>query len=110
MEGIKMTKIERNKNDMNGSHLVGQIKTTYKNLYDKFGHPHFVASDFGDGKIDVEWSLKFPWTSDVCTIYNWKNGKNYLGDKGQEVENITNWNIGGYNSKVVPMIKEVINK
>ena len=36
MEGIKKTKIERNKNDMNGSYLVGQIDSQVD------------ASDFGD--------------------------------------------------------------
>ena len=102
--------MEKNKNNMNGSHFVGGVETTYKNLVDKFGPPHFVASDFGDKKIDVEWSLKFPWSGDVCTIYNWKDGKNYLGAEGKKVENITDWHIGGYNSKVVPMIKEVNNK
>ena len=46
--------MEKNKNNMNGSHFVGGVETTYKNLVDKFGPPHFVASEFGDKKIDVE--------------------------------------------------------
>ena len=97
-------------NNMDGTHLVGEVETTYKNLVEKFGPPHFVASDFGDKKIDAEWSLRFQETNDVVTIYNWKDGKNYLGNEGDEVEDIKNWHIGGYSSKVVPMIKEVINK
>ena len=106
-------KLEKN-NNMDGTHLVGKVETTYKNLVDKFGLPHYdykTSDQLTDNKISVEWSFRFPKTKDVVTIYNWKDGKNYLGeDEGDEVENITNWHIGGHNSKVVPMIKEVINK
>ena len=102
-------KLEKN-NNMDGTHLVGEVETTYKNLVEKLGSPHYDYQT-EPNKISVEWSFRFPKTKDVVTIYNWKDGKNYLGeDEGDEVENITNWHIGGHNSKVVPMIKEVINK
>ena len=112
MKGGNM-KLEKN-NNMDGTHLVGQVETTYKNLVEKLGPPHYdykTSDKLTDNKISVEWNLRFPKTNDVVTIYNWKDGKNYLGDdEGDEVKNITDWHIGGYNSKVVTMIKEVINK
>ena len=102
-------KLEKN-NNMDGTHLVGRVETTYKNLVEKLGPPHHDYQT-EPNKTSVEWSLRFPKTNDVVTIYNWKDGKNYLGDdEGDEIENITDWHIGCYNSKVVPMIKEVINK
>ena len=102
-------KLEKN-NNIDGTHLVGRVETTYKNLVEKLGPPHHDYQT-EPSKVSVEWSLRFPKTNDVVTIYNWKDGKNYLGDdEGDEIENITDWHIGGYNSKVVPMIKEVINK
>ena len=109
-------KLEKNNNNIDGSHLVGRVETTYENLVEKFGSPHYdyTTSDqvgLTDDKVSVEWNLRFPNTNDVVSIYNWKDGKNYLGDdEGLEVEDITDWHIGGYNSKVVPMIKEVINE
>jgi len=112
MKGIKMKLIKNN--NMDGTHLVGEVETTYKNLVEKFGPPHYdykTSDQLTDNKISVEWNLRFQKTNDVVTIYNWKDGKNYLGDdEGDEVKNITDWHIGGYNSKVVTMIKEVINK
>jgi hypothetical protein len=111
MKGVKMKLIKNN--NMDGTHLVGEVETTYKNLVEKFGPPHYdykTSDRLTDNKISVEWSLRFQETNDVVTIYNWKDGKNYLGNEGDEVEDIKNWHIGGYSSKVVPMIKEVINK
>jgi len=45
----------------------------------------------------------------LATIYNYKDGKNYLGKEGLEVEEITNWHIGGHNEAVVGWIKKALN-
>lgn len=78
--------------DIYGTAFVDSININYKKLVDTFGKPHL-----SDGfKTDAEWGLEFP-DGTVATIYNWKNGKNYLGDDGLETENITTWHIGGKN-------------
>lgn len=81
--------------------LKGSITTTYAKLVKRYGEPHE-----SDGyKSDAEWVIE--WEDGVIgTIYNWKNGKNYLGDEGEEVENITDWNIGGYKEIVVKRISD----
>ena len=48
-----------------------------------------------DYKSDVVWQIFMrgdPW--EIVRVYNYKDGKNYLGDKGLEPEQITRWCIG----------------
>ena len=48
-----------------------------------------------DYKSDVVWQIFMrsdPW--EIVRVYNWKDGKNYLGDKGLNPEQITHWCIG----------------
>ena len=78
-----------------GTCLQGYLNATYQKIVDRYGSPIE-----GDGyKTDAEWIIK--WDDGIVrTIYNWKNGKNYLGESGLPIENITQWNIGG-NKKIV---------
>lgn len=80
---------------INGTHLQGYITADYDELTAVFGEP---TSD-GDGyKVDAEWDLVFA-DGTVATIYNWKNGHNYLGEEGLPPECITRWHIGGHSSR-----------
>ena len=72
-----------------GTYLIGEVICSYDKLVEVFGEPLE-----GDYKTDAEWHLKFS-DGQVATIYNWKNGKNYCGDDGIDVEEITTWHIGG---------------
>lgn len=75
----------------NGTSLQAHANTTYSRLVRTFGKPHTN----GDGyKVDAEWILQFA-DGTVATIYNYKDGKNYNGDEGLAVEDITDWHIGG---------------
>ena len=76
---------------INGTCLQGYITCPFKKLVETFGNP--MTGDFD--KTDAEWNITFD-DGTIATIYNWKNGKNYCGDEGQEIEEITDWNIGGY--------------
>jgi len=106
--------IYKTHNDKNiavgGTHLQGGINTTFEKLVDAFGEP-----TSGDGyKVDAEWEIEFENpnsdTSVIATIYNWKNGKNYLGcEEGMDVEDITDWHIGGFNQDAVLFVKQVLN-
>ena len=64
-----------------------------------------------DGKTDVEWDIEFQ-DGTYLHIYNWKNGKNYLGDDGLEVDQITEWNVGGHSKKDLDKLQMVfqVNK
>jgi hypothetical protein len=74
-----------------GSSLRGEVIATYKELTDLFGSP-----TSGDGnKVEAHWAVKFS-DGTVATVYNWKDGKSYLGEQGKDVKDITEWHIGGY--------------
>ena len=90
--------------ELNGSHAQGFLETTYDRLERFFGEP--MESD--GYKIDAEWVLKFD-DGKIATISNWKDGYNYLGRYGKEVEDITEWHIGGHDSVVVDRIKKILD-
>lgn len=76
--------------EINGTSLQGEVDASYKELCDLFGSHHD-----GDGyKVDAEWYVQFE-DGTVATIYNWKNGRNYCGESGQDLEQIRDWHIGG---------------
>lgn len=76
-----------------GSSLKGHIDVSYQELVETFGEP---TNPSGDGyKTDAEWTLRFE-DGVIATIYNYKDGKNYLGFGGAQVGNIRDWHVGGY--------------
>lgn len=89
---------------ISGTHLQGYVSVEYSKLKRIFGKPLD-----GDGyKVDAMWAIEF---SDgmVATIYNYKDGKNYLGSAGTPKTKITEWHIGGHSEEVVERIKSLIN-
>jgi hypothetical protein len=88
--------------------LQGVIYADYSVLVKLFGKPQP-----GGDKSDAEWviqsnKLDFNGRPLVATIYNWKNGKNYLGDEGEATENITRWNVGGYVYEALTLVSDYI--
>ena len=85
-----------------GTYLQGYVRASYKQLLKAFGEPHG-----NDGyKTDFEWSFRFA-DGTVANIYNWKNGHNYLGEaEGLELDDITEWHVGGFNEKAVARVLE----
>jgi hypothetical protein len=98
-------KINTNDIDTNGTHLQGYINCSYDDLTTALGYP--LEDGFDDYKCDAEWNIKFD-NGLVATIYNWKNGKNYLGDQGLNLCDMTQWNIGGHNPEVVERVMDLI--
>lgn len=88
-----------------GTHRQGQIITTYRDIVNTFGKP---SKDYDDYKSDAEWNIEFE-NGMVATLYNYKNGINYLGRKeGIPKTKITEWNIGGVDKTVVSLIQLAI--
>ena len=86
-----------------GTFLQGYIKATYEQLLKTFGEPHDPNGD--NYKTDVEWAFEFA-DGTVATLYNWKNGKNYLGAEGLELNDIYEWHVGGFSEKAVAKLLE----
>ena len=86
-----------------GTSLQGYINISYGDLVKVLGEPH---SD-GDGyKSDAEWDLLFE-DGTIATIYNYKTGKNYLGNRGVSLKEERDWHIGGFNKDSVMCIKSI---
>jgi hypothetical protein len=86
-----------------GGSLVGTIDIPYQKLVALLGN----SDDCLDDKTDAEWNICF----DGCafySIYNYKNGKNYDPIDGLEVEDITEWNIGGTVKDKVDELKNLL--
>jgi len=93
-------------NAADGTFYQGMLDILYDNLVKYFGEPH---TD-GDGhKVDAEWVLDIDGT--VVTIYNYKDGINYLGvPDGLPVNRIKEWHIGGKSKRVCGKLTEIISK
>tara|TARA_R100000808_G_scaffold14980_1_gene35026 strand:- start:1231 stop:1533 length:303 start_codon:yes stop_codon:yes gene_type:complete len=86
-----------------GTSYVGEIIVNYNKLVDVFGK----SQSWDDYKTDAHWTIEFE-DGEIATIYNWKNGVNYLGKEGSSTSKIKEWNIGGRSSDVVERIKSLL--
>ena len=85
--------------------LQSYIDISYDEIVEVLGAP-----ECSDGyKTDAEWTLEAP-DGTVATIYNYKDGKNYNGASGLDVEEIRDWHIGGRNEAAVLLVNRVLVK
>ena len=89
--------------DINGSCYQGEVFAKYHRLVELFGEPHEYFDDY---KCDAEWYVEFD-DGVVATIYNWKNGRNYNGFDAPHVEDIVEWNIGGFSLEAARRIQQL---
>ena len=90
--------------NIGGTSLAGNLTANYYDLVAVFGEPHY---DEGY-KTDAGWDIEFR-DGTVASIYNWKNGKNYCGNEGETTEEITDWNVGGFNARAVTLITQALS-
>lgn len=84
----------------------GVVDVSYVDLVRVFGEPHTVEE--GE-KTDANWIIQFE-DGLVATIYNYKDGKNYLGEEGTPTQNIRDWHIGGANQEIVSRVMEMLKQ
>lgn len=91
-----------------GTHLQGIVDIDFARLEEIFGEAYRIEDD--GGKVDAEWCIEFD-DGTVATIYNYKDGVNYLGDsEGLAVEDITEWHIGGRSPRSLELILDAISE
>jgi hypothetical protein len=84
--------------------LQGYVEVNYTDLVDCFGPPNCD----GDGyKVDAEWMIKFE-DGTYATIYNYKDGKNYCGEDGLDVEDIKCWHVGGMSKQSLWAVQDTL--
>jgi hypothetical protein len=86
-----------------GSSLMCYIEIGYDELVEMIGEPNCENDGY---KVDAEWRLEFDGV--FHTIYNYKDGKNYCGAEGTDVEFITDWHIGGNDEEKAKEFKEFL--
>lgn len=100
---------ELTKNEMkkiSGTRFRGYIETTYDELVARFGEPYIAPRD--DHKVDVEWIINTP--HGVATIYNYKNGRSYLGENGLTLEVMDEWHVGGKNDESYDWVMQRLSR
>lgn len=93
-------------NEFGAGSLQGYLACSYARIVEIFGEPNTATDEY---KTDAEWTIKFPDCT-IASIYNYKNGKNYEGDDGLAVEDITEWNVGGKTEKAIMWVKRVLRE
>ena len=87
-----------------GTGLVGDLQNVrFSHLVKEFGAPIMEDLD----KSDAEWVIRFG-DGTLATIYNWKDGKNYCGKAGLDLDDITRWNVGGKSVRAFDNVNEVL--
>lgn len=102
-----MAKVLRVKNDIviikeeevSGTYKQDNLVAPYERIVKVYGLPNGSNDGY---KTDAEWIIQTP--AGVATIYNYNNGKNYLGKEGLATKEITQWSIGGSNRGVIGWI------
>ena len=97
--------------NVNGTHYISTITTTYDQLVEIFGKPTYTDAEPYE-KVNAEWNLEFtiPFTDEwgeedfnyvKATIYNWKDG--YIPTDEYE------WHIGGFDHEAVDCVEKVLD-
>ena len=86
-----------------GTSLQGIVRTTYRDLVEIFGKDTCVDTY----KTDAEWEVIFG-DNQVATIYNYKDGRNYLGEDGLDKKDIIDWHVGGKSKDFYYRIEEIL--
>ena len=91
-----------------GSSFRDEIETTFDKIVSLLGEPTYNSS--GDKKIDAIWNFKI--NDKFLSIYNYKNGKNHLGEKGLELKCIKIWNVSSntYVQEEIEFLKEKLKE
>jgi hypothetical protein len=84
---------------VNNTSRVGEIDAVYADLVSALGAP----MDPGYEKCDAYWLILWP-DGIVATVYNYKDGRRYLGDAGLPVEQIREWHIGSHPEQCEPRV------
>tara|TARA_Y100000034_G_C6654077_1_gene286431 strand:+ start:182 stop:538 length:357 start_codon:yes stop_codon:yes gene_type:complete len=100
----KITRVNEEGVNINGSCYMGKVIVDYATLVEKFGPP---KAGWDGYKTDVEWHIEFE-DGNIATIYNWKDGHNYCGEKGLHHTDIKEWHIGGHHKSVTTWITDYI--
>jgi len=87
-----------------GTSLQGQVDASYAEIVSVFGND--ITND--GYKVDAEWTINTP--DGIARVYNYKDGKNYLGEFGLDVEEIRDWHIGGAKKDVVQWVLLALKK
>lgn len=103
LERDTMNKIDKKRT---GISFKGYIYARYDQLVPAFGVPRQPRCS--DNKIDIEWIIDTPLG--IATIYNYKDGKAYLGDSGLSPEQVYEWHVGGKNKESYDWVKNTINR
>jgi len=86
-----------------GSSFQAEIEIMYSTLITILGQPNYENDGY---KIDAEWTINTPYG--VATIYNYKDGKNYLGDEGKDTEDIIEWRIGAIDKRASDLLVSIL--
>ena len=102
------------------SSLQGYVAANYDRLVEVFGQPYTFDADDAD-KCDWEWEIRFE-DGTYASIYNYKNGPNYLGVEGglskyqigtgAPVKNgsgADDWHVGGGGLQAVAHVENALN-
>lgn len=87
----------------NHTGLEGHIDISYAELVAVLGEP---TDHYDDHKSDAEWCILFG-SGQCATIYNYKDGHNYMGAEGLDTEDICDWHIGGKTQAVLTKMAEL---
>ena len=77
-----------------GTSVSGSLDNSYSQLVELFGAPDVPTDGY---KTDAEWHISIQENGQetgFVTIYNYKDGKNYCGANGLNVEDIREWHVG----------------
>jgi hypothetical protein len=83
----------------------GAVDCGYAKIVEVFGPSKDCTGSY---QIDASWDIMFD-DGVFVEIYNYKSGKNYLKNDGEETENIKHWHIMGTEKRHAERIIEILN-
>ena len=93
-------------NDVLMTHLHGEMVISFQKIVDILGQPNGSHDSY---KSSAQWQIVTPFG--MGTIYDYKEGKSYLGRaEGKARKDIVNWHIGAHNKATADCIIKLFFK